>query len=66
MMSIQDTPSKKCAEWYLKTPIKVTLPYDTMASELLLQYFLEPTTLPFILLDFLLSSPMSVLVKILG
>ena len=61
-MSIKDTSSKKCAEWYLKTPMKEILPYDTMPSELLLQYFLEPTTLPLILLYLLLSSPICALV----
>ena len=65
-MSIKGTSSKKCAEWYLKTPMKGTLPYDTVASEFLLQYLLEPTTLPFILLYLLLSSPICALVKILS
>ena len=36
LMSIKDTSSKKCAEWYLETAIKGNILYDTMPSELLL------------------------------
>lgn len=35
-MSIKDTSSRKCAEWYLETPIKGNILYDTTPSELLL------------------------------